>query len=332
MKISRKQSLPLLIVTAIAVVTLALVMGRGSNDYAKGSPGPETTIVINAGDYGSTIAQNLFDHAVVKSSAAFLNVLASDSRGNAISPGAHRIHTHIPATQALEELLDPARNSGSLTVKEGVTYSDILGLLKSEKILPSQANPKPFLLNERKSLEGQLFPATYSFAPGTTSSRALSAMINKFQDVASNTGLLKGFDKYTPYQVLTVASMVQIEGDPSDYEKVARVIYNRLSIGMPLQLNSTVQYAANLRGRIALSRNATKIQSPFNTYIHTGLPPSPISNPGEAAIKASLNPVDGNWLYFITVKPHDTRFTNSFATFQEWVTQYNNNLANGAFK
>ena len=101
---------------------------------------------------------------------------------------------------------------------------------------------------------------------------------------------------------------------------------------MPLQLNSTVQYAANLRGRIGLSNKATQISSPYNTYIHTGLPPTPISNPGADAIASSLKPLDGNWLYFITVKPHDTRFTNDFALFQTWNTLYNNNLASGAFK
>jgi UPF0755 protein len=101
---------------------------------------------------------------------------------------------------------------------------------------------------------------------------------------------------------------------------------------MPLQLNSTVQYANNSRGRIALSRKATTIASPYNTYLHTGLPPTPISNPGAAALTAALHPVAGDWLYFITVKPHDTRFTKSFTEFQSWVTLYNNNLANGAFK
>ena len=112
----------------------------------------------------------------------------------------------------------------------------------------------------------------------------------------------------------------------------AQVIYNRLKIGMPLQLNSTVQYAANLRGRIALSTAATKINSPYNTYRRVGLPPTPISNPSELAIKASLNPTQGDWIYFITVKPGDTRFTKNYEEFNAWTTLYNQNLANGLFK
>ena len=143
---------------------------------------------------------------------------------------------------------------------------------------------------------------------------------------------LKPFGKYSKYDVLTIASMVQVEGDAEDFGKVAQVIYNRLKIGMPLQLNSTVQYAANLRGRIALSTAATKINSPYNTYRRVGLPPTPISNPSELAIKASLNPIQGDWIYFITVKPGDTRFTKNYEEFNTWTTLYNQNLANGLFK
>ena len=332
MKLS-KRGVAVLVSIALALpVGLILALGRGSNDNPSGAPGPEVSITINAGDYGSAIAANLAAHGVIKSASTFLTLIAKDSRGNSITPGSHLLHTHIPASRALSELLDTKRNHGAVTIKEGNTYSDILTTLKSSGISTLTSTPTPMLANARGSLEGQLFPATYFFAPGTTTRTALASMLEKFHSLALSSGLLNGYGKYSAYDVLKVASMAQIEGDPSDYAKVAQVIYNRLKIGMPLQLNSTVQYAAHLRGQIALSRNATKIVSPFNTYIHVGLPPTPISNPGEAAISAALHPVAGNWLYFITVKPHDTRFTNDYQTFQGWVTQYNNNLANGAFR
>jgi UPF0755 protein len=97
-------------------------------------------------------------------------------------------------------------------------------------------------------------------------------------------------------------------------------------------LNSTVQFAANLRGRIALSTAATKIDSPYNTYKYGGLPPTPISNPSLLAIEASLHPAVGDWLYFITVKPGDTRFTSQYSQFQEWEVLYQRNLKAGAFR
>jgi UPF0755 protein len=152
-------------------------------------------------------------------------------------------------------------------------------------------------------------------------------MLDKFKENS-----LAGYENYSKYEVLIIASLAQVEGDEKDFNKVTRVIYNRLALHMPLQLNSSVQYAAGLRGRIALSTAATNINSPYNTYKNQGLPPTPISNPSLSAIKAALNPAEGDWLYFITVKPGDTRFTKDFKEFQTWNTLYNNNLANGLFK
>jgi UPF0755 protein len=110
------------------------------------------------------------------------------------------------------------------------------------------------------------------------------------------------------------------------------VIYNRLAIDMPLQMDSTVHFIMNVRGDIFLSRNSTKLKSPYNTYQRYGLPPGPIGSPGSAAMEASLNPVVGDWLYFITVAPGDTRFTSNFDQFNTWKALYIKNRNAGAFK
>ena len=100
-----------------------------------------------------------------------------------------------------------------------------------------------------------------------------------------------------------MASLVQAEGGRlSDYPKIARVIYNRLAHGMPLQLDSTVLYGLNKFGILATDKDLTS-PSPYNTYKHKGLPPGPIDSPGAAAIHAVLHPVPGPWLYFVTVNP-----------------------------
>jgi UPF0755 protein len=101
---------------------------------------------------------------------------------------------------------------------------------------------------------------------------------------------------------------------------------------MALQLNATIQYATNSRGKIMLSNKATKINSPFNTYRFAGLPPTPIANPSKDAIAATLKPAAGDWLYFITVAPGDTRFTKNFVEFSNWNTEFNKNVAAGKFK
>lgn len=266
-------------------------------------------------------------------SKTFLELALKDSRALSISPGLHKIESHITSIRALEELLDPKRNSGLVQVTEGSTYSDVLKALQKARIVGKVGKQViPDIAKGHTSLEGLLFPATYALPEEASVSRSVATMLEKFTEQANKISLNFGFERYNAYQVLTIASLIQIEADTADFAKAARVIYNRLAINMPLQLNSTVQYANNTRGRIALSRKATTIASPYNTYLHTGLPPTPISNPGAAALTAALHPVAGDWLYFITVKPHDTRFTKSFTEFQSWVTLYNNNLANGAFK
>jgi UPF0755 protein len=125
------------------------------------------------------------------------------------------------------------------------------------------------------------------------------------------------------YQAVTIASIVQAEAaSKADMGKVARVVFNRLERGMPLQMDSTINYALN---RSTLKTNAadTRIDSPYNTYTRMGLPPTPIDSPGEDAMRAAISPTPGDWLYFVTVKPGDTRFTADFAEHQRNVAEFN---------
>ena len=134
-----------------------------------------------------------------------------------------------------------------------------------------------------------------------------------------------------PAQVIVMASLVQAEGGRlSDYPKIARVIYNRLKQGIPLELDSTVLYGLNKFGIIASNQQLTST-SPYNTYKYKGLTPGPIDSPGDAAIKAVLNPAPGTWLYFVTVNPKtgETKFTSSAAQFQQFREELQHNLAKG---
>jgi UPF0755 protein len=328
-------ALSALVLVAFLIFSITFI-SRAPTDYPKDSATSPVEISVDTGESGSSIAQSLQSRGVILSAKSFIKLALSDPRSLSISPGGHLIDRHIPSSVALQQLLDPARNRGLIRVIEGSTVSDISSTLKASGIVgtdPKISLPIGFSSAAGlHSLEGFLFPSTYSFARGIDRAQALNAMIRNFTEQIKGTRLLQGYSHFTPYQVLTVASLIQIEADEVDYAKAARVIYNRLAINMPLQLNSTVQYALNLRGRIALSRRQSQFPSPYNTYLHTGLTPTPISNPGLPAIKAALEPASGDWLYFITVKPHDTRFTKSFDQFQSWVTLYNQNLANGLFR
>ncbi len=137
----------------------------------------------------------------------------------------------------------------------------------------------------------------------------------------------------TPAEVIIVASLVQAEGKrPEDLAKIARVIYNRLNSvpPMPLQLDTTVLYALHSSASDVTIKQ-TQTNSPYNTYLHAGLPPGPIDSPGNAAIQAALHPDRGDWTYFLTVNPANgqTLFTNSFTQFQQFQTRLANNTKNG---
>jgi UPF0755 protein len=175
--------------------------------------------------------------------------------------------------------------------------------------------------------EGYLFPATYPVGRRTTPASLLAFMVDTTNKKLASDHVRVGARRYgmTPYQALTLASIVQAEAAaPDDMGRVARVVLNRLAKKMPLQMDSTLNYALH-RSTLDTTENDTKIRSPYNTYVHKGLPPTPICNPGETALKAVSNPPQGKWLYFVTVQDGDTRFATSYAQQQENVKEFNSN-------
>ncbi|GAA3046703.1 endolytic transglycosylase MltG [Streptomyces glomeratus] len=177
----------------------------------------------------------------------------------------------------------------------------------------------------RGNPEGYLFPASYPLPEGATPESVLRYMVDLANKRLGGGAITAGAQRrtLTGYQAVTVASIVQAEAaTKDDMAKVARVVFNRLERGMPLQMDSTLNYALR-RSTLHTTVRDTKIDSPYNSYRSTGLPPTPISNPGQAAMRATLNPAPGNWLYFVTVKPGDTRFTASYEEQQRNVAEFN---------
>ena len=295
---------------------------------------PEVVIEIPQGATGSQIASVLYDAGVVKSSQAYFRVAVGDPRSQKVAPGSHRLTLKISAAQALDQLLDPDRIPNLIRVAEGAWKSEVqkafvdYGFTKSEvKSAFSQLKlPEGF-----SNSEGLIFPAQYSFPEGTSVQAAAQAMVDRFSDDPNGRKLLQGNKEFSAQKLLTIASIVQAESTDQDFSKVARVIYNRLKIGMPLQMDSTVHFIMQARGDIFLSTKSTMLNSPYNTYRKFGLPPGPISSPGSQAIKATLEPLEGDWLYFITVAPGDTRFTSSFDQFNTWKIEYTKNRKAGLF-
>ena len=329
----------------IAALAVVFIFTGGLHEMRKGGGGApnfpcqtsensEAIISIGKGATGAVIAQLLFDAKVVKSSSSFFQVAVSDKRSERIAPGTHRIQIKLCAKDALDQLLDPKRITSLIGVIEGAWTTEIAdamvasGFSRKEvtAAIKSVDLPAGF-----KTLEGLLFPAQYSFEDKTSAQSALTSMIERALLEMSNSGIAAGSGKYSPQQLLIIASIIQAEGEPKDFGKVSQVIRNRLKMGMPLQMDSTVHFVQKLRGNIFLSTKSTLINSEYNTYRKYGLPPGPIGNPGLAAMVAAVSPEVGDWIYFITVAPGDTRFTSTLDQFNIWKAEYRKNLRAGVF-
>lgn len=304
-------------------------------DFSCGVKSNGTTVIdIQSGETGSEIARDLVDQGVTASYESFFRVAVGDNRSGRIAPGLHSIDRGICAKDALEQLLDSARIGNLLSVNEGAWNSEIKQKLASigfSSAEISAAFSSYLIPNGFKSLEGLLFPAQYSFDTSTSVSEILDVMVSRAQSEMKLAGFTSSKEKFTPAQLLIIASLVQAEGDTQDFAKISQVVRNRLTKGMPLQFDSTVHYIKGSRGSVFLSTQSTLLKSPYNSYRNYGLPPGPINNPGAKAMYAAVHPEKGVWLYFITVAPGDTRFTDSLDEFNNWKVLYKKNLRAGKF-
>ncbi|GAA1414922.1 endolytic transglycosylase MltG [Streptomyces thermospinosisporus] len=218
----------------------------------------------------------------------------------------------------------------ALVVPEGWRASQVYAAVDKALALPAGTTQKSLgkaglelPTDAEGNPEGYLFPGTYPLQKGTTPEKLLAEMADAAQRKFNGVPIAAGAQRnaMNVYQAVTIASIVQAEASTEDdMGKVARVIFNRLERGMPLQMDSTVSYAL---GRPTLHAKAadTKVDSPYNSYQRMGLPPTPIGNPGEEALRAAINPTPGDWLYFVTVKPGDTRFTADLKEHQRNVAE-----------
>jgi len=318
-----------------AVTAVHRLSGSGSAPDFSG-PGTGTVeVVVNAGDSATAIARSLATAGVVKSARAFVNAAGDDPRSRGIAPGTYKLRTRMAAADALGLILSPASRVDVVTVPEGTRLADTLALIAKETRLnlpaltASAGRPGalglPSYARGSSTPEGFLFPAQYSVAPGADATTFLRSMVERYAQTAEGIRLVAraravGRD---PYDVVIIASIVQDEVSPADYAKAARVIDNRLARGTRLQLDSTVNYALG-RKTATVTIADTQIDSPYNTYRHAGLPPTPINSPGAAALEAALNPAVGPWLYWVTTNlaTGETKFATTYAEFQRYKAEF----------
>ena len=175
-------------------------------------------------------------------------------------------------------------------------------------------------------MEGFLFPALYEFTQATPAAKLVADQLRTFQQRFATVNLSYARSKnLTPYDVLIIASMIEKEtAVASERRLVSAVIYNRLRNGMPLGIDATLRYGFKIPGTESLTKTAIETDSPYNTRIRTGLPPTPIANPGLASIRAAASPARGvDYLYYVR-KPNALKhyFTSSESDFLRKVCEY----------
>jgi UPF0755 protein len=295
-------------------------------------PGPgkdKVTVDVPTGSSLDEIGGILIEKDIVKSTRAWNQAVRSEERAQTVQAGSYILKTQMRAIDALRLLINPgsSRVRSRFTVPEGLRLSAQVDVLSKEtKIKKSSfqaALKRPQSLGlpryAKNRPEGFLFPDTYELTAESTATSTMQQMVTQYKSVAREIELEASAKKLKrkPLEVLTVASIIEREVNQDQYRaKVARVLYNRLAKGRKLELDSTVVYAENLKTNTTTAKDR-RSRSRYNTYRYKGLPPGPISAPGEAALKAAAQPENGKWLYFVTVNfdTGETKFATTAAEF-----------------
>lgn len=303
-------------------------------DFEAGMANGETFVTVASGDTGSPISQSLYDAGVTKTPEAFYDYLIETGQNPPFVPGVFRMQKQMTSEAALEALLDPANKmENTAQLREGLTVEQSLPLLAEGTGIPLEdfqaaaADPSAYGV-EAETLEGWLFPATYTFDPGVTAEGVIQTLVDRTVQSLDSAGV-PADDRQ---RILTIASIIQREARfEADMQKVSTVIQNRLNpenqetFGL-LQMDSTAQYGYGEMhdGTVSSSEEALNDPNPWNTYVNPGLPVGPISNPGDVAIDAAMHPADGPWLYFVTVNLNtgETVFTTNLADHNRAVAQW----------
>lgn len=311
------------------VAKLISALTPTDNDYSGNGTG-EVMFTIKSGDDGGSIATNLQKAGVTKSYAAFYELLLRQHPQVEFQPGVFKLAKGMSAQAALVALKDPAsRVENTAVIPEGTAEKDALQTVSDATKIPlaelqqAAANPADFgVPAPATTLEGFLFPATYTFPPGITAHDAIKTMVDRMFQSLDQAGVAPA-DRWN---TVVLASIVQREaGLKDDYPKVARVFLNRLAQGWDLQSDATVAYGTGHTDRVATTdAERADPSNPYNTYAHPGLPVGPISNPGDLAINAVMHPADGPWMFFVTwnLKTGETIFSATEAEHQAAVEKW----------
>ncbi|RYQ44848.1 endolytic transglycosylase MltG [Bifidobacterium pseudolongum] len=338
------------LIIAIAVV-IALIVGGiyayravkqwrhntlADSSVVEDYPGPgsgSVAFTVTAGEGMTQIAEHLVREGVIKSVDAFTGVVSANDM--TLYPGTYELKHQMKASQAAQILSDQGNAKGFVEVRQGERLQAVLeraseasgielkdfeavttNAEEASKILPAEANG---------NFEGWLEPGVYNVSADPSATQILTDMVKARISKLDELGVPQGADRE---RTLIIASIVEAEvNSPEYYGMVSRVIQNRLNDDMSLGMDSTVAYGFGINGTELTNDQLNDGSNPYNTRVNKGLPPTPISNPGDDAVEAAMHPSDGNWLYFVTtnLKTGETKFTDNYDQFEQYVQEYKQN-------
>ena len=299
-------------VAAAALVALALAGAAGWLWYdvsgARELPARSADVVIVQGSTSSDVAMTLRDRGVIANPLLFRLVLRARGLDRAVEAGEYIFTPHESLSEIIQKLVEgQARVATWVTIPEGYTAAQIARDLAAHRLGSAAAYDSYFrhatiVLGgvRTKSLEGYLFPSTYLFPLKAAPPQAAEILVEQFRAELPN-GAAQDARRlgYNLPQVVTVASLVEREAKADDERAlIAGVIYNRLKKDMPLDVDASIEYAFP-HHKTVITRADLRINSPYNTYLHAGLPPTPIANPGLPSLLAALHPRRSDYYYYV---------------------------------
>ncbi len=324
------------LILLVLFVVVAVVVAGGLGFYKwyfhTGKLGGKVHVTIPPGAPLHTIAEILQQKGVVPRARAFEIRAAGDGHGTDLKAGTYVLRRNEPYDQLVATLAAGGQQAAiKVTIPEGFTVAQTAAMLGKtvpgfaaatylELAVKHPVAPKVNGYTPGRSLEGLLFPATYDVLPSVTARQFIERQLAAYKGALAQIDLSRARKaNLTPYDVTIIASLIEREVEvASERPLVAAVIWNRLRKGMLLQIDATVEYALP-QYKPVLTYQDLKTHSPYNTYLHSGLPPTPIANPGAAALKAAADPANVDYLYYVA--RNDGSGRHYFAsTYSEFLT------------
>ncbi len=303
----------------------------------QGAKGPVVTVAVPKGSTGRDVGQLLADAGLIEYEGFFRLAMQLEPSEQVIRHGVYELNQGLSATGLLRQIYDgPAKplevDRVKVTIPEGLAIPQIAELFPESGAYAAAAANSDLIARlglSGDSLEGYLMPDTYFFDEAPDAETLVERQVEHFESVyASLLREIPGSENHDRNLIVTIASLVEEEGRvDAERPLIAAVMYNRLEIGMPLQMDSTLQFALGKYGQRMLNEDK-EVDSPYNTYRYKGLPPGPISSPGEASLRAALAPADVDYLYFVSNADGKTHtFSSTMAEHEQAVARYRREIA-----